>query len=333
MPGVRLFPDSASTIAPEVDGLFLLLTGVSLMMTLLIGGAIGYFAVKYRRRSEDEVPEQVVGSNRLELAWTIIPFGFFMLVFFLSARTYMNIFQPPSNVMDVYVVAKQWMWQFEHAGGQQEINELHVPMGRPVKLTMTSQDVIHSLFVPDFRIKQDVLPNRYTVVWFEATKPGRYRLFCAEYCGTNHAGMGGFVTVMEPVAFQEWLSGGPTAEQSPAASGQQLFQQFGCASCHLPDGRGPGPSLVGMFGSTIMLEGGGTVTGDENYVRESILDPMAKVHQGYQPIMPSFRGRVSDEQILDLIAYLKSIGSPSGVPTTGTPAAPGVQTPTGTSTP
>ncbi len=336
MPGFQLFPTEASTISSQVDTLFFVMLGVSVLMVTLIGGLSIFFVVKYRRRSPAEIPEQIVGSNRLELAWTIIPLGFFLVIFFWGANIYLNMAQPPPDSMDVYVVAKQWMWKFEQMGGQTEINELHVPVGRPVRLTMTSQDVIHSFFIPDFRVKQDVLPDRYTTVWFQATKTGTYHLFCTQYCGTNHAEMTGTIVVMEPAAFAQWLAGGATAGQSPAAVGANLFQQYGCSSCHQPSGQGPGPSLGGLFGSSVPLQDGTHVTADENYIRESILDPTAKIVAGFQPIMPSFRGRLSEDQILALIAYIRSLGGQTqpGAPagstappaiapaTTGTPVSP-----------
>ncbi len=302
------------------------MVGVSIVVVLLIGGSITYFAVKYRRRSPDEIPEQIVGSNRLELAWTVIPLAFFLMIFFWGANIYLNMAQPPPDSMEVYVVAKQWMWKFEHSGGQSEINELHVPLGRPVKLTMTSQDVIHSFFIPDFRVKQDVLPDRYTTVWFQATKTGTYHLFCTQYCGTNHAEMTGSIVVMEPAAFAQWLTGGANAGQSPAAVGASLFQQYGCASCHQPNGHGPGPSLVGVFGSSVTLQDGSHVTADENYVRESILDPAAKIVAGFQPIMPSFRGRLTEDQIVALIAYIQSLAGQSqpGAAASGTAVPPAI---------
>ncbi len=325
--GVQLFPNQASTAAAQVDQLFLFMLVVTGSVTLLIAAAIIYFGVKYHRRSEDEIPPQIVGSDRLEFAWTIVPLGMFMVFFFWGASIYLNNVQPPSNSMQVYVVAKQWMWKFEHEEGQQEINELHVPIGRPVKLTMTSQDVIHSFFVPDFRIKQDVLPDRYTVTWFQATKTGTYHIFCSQYCGTDHAEMVGTVIVMDPSAFEQWLSGGASAAQSPAAVGQQLFQQYGCSSCHQPNGHGPGPSMIGVFGSTVQLEGGQTVVADENYVLQSILDPGSQIVQGFKNIMPSFRGRLTEEQLLALVAYIRSIGvqpgasgTSSSAPSSGTPA-------------
>ncbi len=329
--GPSLFPPAASTVSTQVDLLFLVLVGVSALVVLLIGGLIVFFSIKYRRRSDDQVPEQIVGSNRLELAWTVIPLGFFMLIFFWGASIYMNMSQPPSNSMQVYVVARQWMWKFQHASGPSEIDELHVPLGRPVQLTMISQDVIHSFFAPEFRIKQDVLPGRYTTTWFQATKAGTYHLFCSQYCGTNHAEMIGSIIVMDPVAFERWLSGSPTASQSPAATGQALFQQLGCAGCHLENGRGAGPALAGVYGSTVKLQGGGTVAADDNYIQESILDPGAKIVQGYPPAMPSFRGRVTEEQMIALIAYVKSLGAqPAGTTTPGAVTTPsgGASSPT-----
>lgn len=321
--GIKLFPDQASTAATQVDALFLFMLGISALMVILIGGTITLFVVKYRRRSENEVPVQIEGSNRLEFAWTIIPFGMFMVFFVWGAGIYLNNAQPPPNSEQVFVVAKQWMWKFEHEGGQQEINELHIPVGRPVKLVMTSQDVIHSFFVPDFRIKQDVLPDRYTTVWFQASKVGTYHLFCSQYCGLEHAEMTGSVIVLDPAAYQQWLGGGATSNQSPAAQGQALFQQFGCAGCHDPSGHGPGPALTGVFGSTVRLQGGGTVLADEAYLRESILDPTAKIVEGFAPIMPSYSGKLTEQQMLALIAYIRSISTPAQTgPGASTPGAP-----------
>ncbi len=336
--GLKIFPEQASTAATQVDTLFFFMLGISALMVILIAGTITLFVVKYRRRAEDEIPVQIEGSNRLEFAWSIIPLGMFMVFFVWGAGIYLNNAQPPANSEQIYVVAKQWMWKFEHEGGQQEINALHIPVGRPVKLVMTSQDVIHSFFVPDFRIKQDVLPDRYTTAWFQATKTGEYHLFCSQYCGLNHAEMTGTVTVMDPAAYEQWLAGGPTsagaapgaatpsgatASQSTAAQGQALFQQLGCSSCHDPAGHGPGPSLVGVYGSTVHLQGGGTVVADDAYVRESILNPTAKIVQGFAPIMPSFSGRLTEQQILALIAYIQSIGSsPETSPGATTPGAP-----------
>jgi len=224
--------------------------------------------------------------------------------------------------MEIYVVAKQWMWKLQHVDGQREINELHVPVDRDVKLIMTSQDVIHSFFVPAFRLKQDVLPGRYTTLWFHAIRPGTYHLFCAEYCGTQHSGMIGSIVVMNPVDYEAWLSGGG-GEGSLASTGQKLFQQLGCGSCHRSDTQGRGPNLVGVFGKPVLLEDGRTVTADENYVRESILNPGAKIAAGFKNIMPSFQGVVNEEQLLSLVAYIKSLqgSQPSGL-VSNRPAVP-----------
>jgi len=214
--------------------------------------------------------------------------------------------RPPDETLNIYVVGKQWMWKFQHLDGQREINELHVPVGRAVKLIMTSEDVIHDVFVPAFRVKADVLPGRYTSIWFQATTPGRYQLFCAEYCGTKHSGMTGQVVVMDPTEYQAWLSGG-TAEGSLASAGEKLFQDLACTTCHRADAQGRGPVLVGLFGKTQNLEGGGSVVVDEAYVRESILMPGARITAGFQPIMPAFQGLINEEQLLQLIEYVKSL--------------------------
>ena len=309
MPGFPLFPNSASTVSPDVDLLFIFLVVVALGMTALIAGLIVFFMVKYRRRSENELPPQIEGSNKLEFAWTIVPLGFFMVLFFWGSGIYLNEAQPPSNAMPIYVVAKQWMWKFEHAGGQTEINELHVPIGRPVQLTMTSQDVIHSFFVPDFRVKQDVLPDRFTTIWFQATQLGQHHLFCAQYCGTDHAEMTGYVIVMDQNAFENWLSGGATSSQSPAAAGEQLFQQYGCSGCHKPDGTGVAPSFVGRYGKQVQTTDGRTLTVDDNYLRTCILTPDQQRTAGFQPLMPSFSGRIDQQQMVCLIAYIRSLAS------------------------
>jgi len=214
--------------------------------------------------------------------------------------------RPPDETLNIYVVGKQWMWKFQHLDGQREINELHVPVGRAVKLITTSEDVIHDFFVPAFRMKADVIPGRYVSIWFQPTKPGRYHLFCAEYCGTRHSGMIGEVVVMEPSEYQAWLSGG-APEGSLASTGAKLFADLACNTCHRPDAQGRGPVLEGLFGQTVRLQSGETVTVDEAYVRESILTPSAKITAGFQPIMPTFQGLVTEEQLLALIEYVKSL--------------------------
>jgi cytochrome c oxidase subunit 2 len=305
--------EQASTVAPRVDEFWYFLVGVALFFVVLIAGFEVVFAVRYRRRSEDEVPLPVTGALRLEVLWIAIPLAISLVIFVWSASLFYTIARIPDDGLEIYVTGKQWMWRAQHMQGRREINELHVPVGRKVKLTMTSEDVIHSFFVPAFRVKQDVLPGRYTRLWFEATKPGSYRLFCAEYCGTSHSGMGGWVHVMEPADFQAWLSGTPPGS-SLASSGAQLFQQLACHSCHRPEAQGRGPLLDDVFGKAVKLADGSTVVADESYIRESILDPQAKIVAGYEaPVnMPSFRGQVDEDQLLQLIAYLKSLGGAPG---------------------
>ncbi|HVN79469.1 MAG TPA: cytochrome c oxidase subunit II [Terriglobia bacterium] len=306
-----LFPEQASSMAGRVDALYFFLVAVTIFFSVLIAALEIYFAIKYRRRSEREFPEPIEGSMKLESIWIIIPFVLSMVMFVWGASVYFALYRPPRNALEIYVVAKQWMWKFQHLDGQREINELHVPVNQKVKLIMATEDVIHSFYVPAFRVKADVVPGRYTTAWFEGTKPGRYHLFCAEYCGTNHSAMGGWVDVMEPADYQAWMSGGST-EMSFAALGQKLFQDLACHTCHRSDATGRGPVLEGLFGKTVTLAGGGTVKADEAYVRESILNPRAKVVAGFEAIMPTFQGLVSEEQLLQLIAYIRSIGPSQG---------------------
>ena len=302
-----LWPQRASTAAGNVDALFIFLLIVSGLMTLLIFTAVIYFAARYRNRKG--VPaEQIEGSIPLELTWSIIPLGVFMVIFAWGAVVYFKSRTPPRDATEVYVVAKQWMWKLEHAEGQREINELHVPVGRDVKLIMASQDVIHSFFVPAFRMKQDVLPGRYTVAWFRATKAGTYHLFCTQYCGTQHSGMIGSIIVQEPAQYEAWMSGGTTGPLS--ATGEKIFAELGCVTCHRTDSQGRGPNLQGVFGKPVLLQDGRTVVADENYIRESILDPGAKVVNGFKPVMPTFQGLVSEEQLNALVAYVKSMAQP-----------------------
>jgi cytochrome c oxidase subunit II len=312
-----LWPQRASSMAGNVDALFIFLLIISGMITLLIFVAIVYFAARYRYRKG--VPaEQIEGSIPLELTWTIIPFGVFLVIFAWGAVVFFQSRTPPRDSTEVYVVAKQWMWKLEHAEGQREINELHVPVGRDVKLIMTSQDVIHSFFVPEFRMKQDVLPGRYTVAWFRATKPGTYHLFCTQYCGTQHSGMIGDVIVQEPAQYEAWMSGGSTGPLS--ATGEKVFSELGCVTCHRTDSQGRGPNLQGVFGKPVALEDGRTVMADENYIRECILDPGAKRVKGFQPIMPTFQGIVSEDQVNALVAYVKSIAQQGSASATKTAA-------------
>ena len=304
-----LWPARASTLANNVDALYIFLLVVSGLMSLAIFTMVVFFAVRYRRQPGRRA-EQIDGSHALEITWSVIPFCVFMVFFGWGANLYFKERKPPQNSAEIYTVAKQWMWKFEHMEGQREINELHVPVGRDVKMIMTSQDVIHSCFVPAFRIKQDVLPGRYTVAWFHPTKAGTYHLFCAEYCGTSHSGMVGSVVVMEPKDYEAWMGGGGT--QPLAVTGQQLFAQLGCATCHRQDTQGRGPNLAGIYNKPVLLEDGRTVVADDDYLRESILQPAAKIVSGFKPLMPTFQGQISDEQLNALVAYVKSLSQASG---------------------
>ena len=317
---IPFVPESASTVSGKVDALYFYLSGVTVFFTLLISGVLIVFVVKYRRRTPHEIPRPVAGSHKLEMIWSVIPFIIAMSMFGWGAQIYFENSRPPRNANEIYVVGKQWMWKIQHSTGQREINELHVPVGRKIKLIMTSEDTIHDFFIPAFRIKADVLPGKYTMQWFEATRPGTYHLFCAEYCGMNHSGMIGSVIVMQPAEFDNWLSGN-ASQQSPAVAGQQLFQSLGCVSCHGANGEGGrGPALAGLFGRRVFLTNNQTLTADEAYIRESIENPQAKVVDGFNPIMPTFQGQVTPEQLIQIISFIKSLQTSSPPSATATPA-------------
>ncbi len=333
-----LFPEQASTFAPKVDMLFAFLMSVLIFFSLLIALLITFFAVKYHHQSEASRQGAPDSHLLLELVWTGIPLAIVTVVFVWGARVFYEMKTIPSNALEIFVVGKQWMWKIQHPEGQREINTLHVPVGRPIELTMISEDVIHDFAVPAFRIKQDVLPGRYTKQWFQATKIGEYRLFCNQYCGTSHAEMVGKIIVMTPVDYEHWLSGGaaapPPVPSSAAAAatilakttagapaealdltmvtaGSKLFNtEFNCVSCHKPDGTGQGPSLKGVFGHKVSLEGGAPVIADEGYVRESILQPNAKIVKGYKPVMPTYQGQLEETDITQLLAYIESLEGP-----------------------
>jgi cytochrome c oxidase subunit 2 len=319
-PGIQLFPESASTFAPHVDALLAFLLGVSLFFGVIICVGLIWFALQFRRRSADEVGAHIEGNMKLEVTWMVIPFLLTMVMFAWGASLFVEERTPPEQSLEIYVVGKQWMWKIQHPEGRKEINELHVPIGRPVKLVMASEDVIHDFFVPAFRVKEDVVPGKYTTLWFKATKTGKYHLFCSQYCGTNHALMGGWVYVLQPAEYEAWLAGENAGEgtMSLADSGEKVFTQLACQTCHRQDGKGRGPSLAGVYGSTVKLSTGQTVVADDGYIRESILQPSAKIVEGYQPLMPTFQGLITEDQLIELMAYVKSLAGPA----TGT-AAPG----------
>jgi cytochrome c oxidase subunit II len=314
----ELQPPAASSVAGPWDLLFMSLLTITGTVTLAIAATIIWFAVKYRRRHADEFGANTASPMSLEITWTVIPLLIFLVIYVWSAQLFFRMTQPPANAISVQVVGKQWMWKFQQPNGRKEINELHLPLGKPVKLVMTSEDVIHSLYIPAFRIKQDVLPGRYTTEWFIPTRLGEYELFCSEYCGTSHSRMRGRVIVMEAGDYEIWASNAALDER-PEDAGARLFAEYGCAACHGQQA----PTLAGVYGTPQTMQDGTKVLADEDYVRESILYPRAKIVAGYQPIMPSFQGQLSEEQIFQLIAYIKSLKNPAGPPPTPSPMSPG----------
>lgn len=313
---VPLFPEQASAFAWQVDLLYFYLIIVSVAFTIPIAVAIFFFMVKYRERTKYDTPDEIHGSIMLETVWSIIPFVVSMTIFLGGAIVFFNQFTPPDDAMEIYVVGKQWMWKIQHGTGQREINELHIPLGRKIKLTLTTEDVLHDFGIPAFRTKVDVVPGRYTYLWFEPTKPGKYHLFCQEYCGLNHSGMGGSVYVMEQKDFDNWL-GGNASGGTPVEIGKDLFEtKLGCASCHAGGPAQRGAKLEGIYGKEVKLVGGDTVIVDDNYIKNSILNPSSQIVEGFQPIMPTFKGQVTEEQLNGLVAYIKSLSGVTG-PSTG----------------
>ena len=297
----RLFPPSASSVSDDVDALYFFLCTVAAFFTLLIFVLIVYFALRYNRRRGVK-PQQVQTSYWLEFIWTVIPFGLVMIMFGWGARVYVHSQTAPRGAMEIHVVAKQWMWKLQHPEGQREINELHVPVNTPIRLMMASQDVIHSFYVPAFRLKRDVVPGRFNEMWFSATTPGEYRLFCAEYCGSHHSAMIGRIVVMNSADYQDWLAGTP-ADEPPARAGEKLFSQFQCNTCHGQRA----PTMAGLYSRKVLLDTGQTIVADDTYVRESILNPSARIVAGYAPLMPTYQGQLTEEQVLNLMAYIKSL--------------------------
>ena len=307
-------------MAPMVDNLYFFILGVTAFFALLVVVLVGYFAVKYRDDTGLKVGAPITGSIPLEIGWSLVPFFVAMAIFVWATVVFFQIVRPPDQTLELYATGKRWMWRIQHVTGHREINQMHVPVGRPIKVTFTSEDVLHDLFIPAFRVKADAIPGRYSSIWFTPTKAGEYHLFCAEYCGTRHSGMIGRVVVMEPKDYQAWLSGGGSG-MSMVARGEQLFQQLGCVSCHLKDGSGRGPSLIGKFGAQEQLASGIAINVDEGYIRESILTPQQKLTAGYGPVMPTFQGLVNEEGLMSLIEYIKSLPAPAPAQATTAPAA------------
>jgi len=312
----QLFPESASNFSTQVDGLYGYMVVISAFFSVLVAFLIIYFAVKYRKRPGVNVAahtdDHSIGAVLLEIAWSVIPLGLSLVMFAWGASIMFQESRPPADSLNVYVTGKRWMWKIQHLEGAREINELHIPVNRNIRLTLTSEDVIHDFYVPAFRTKTDVLPGRYTTEWFRPTKVGQYHLFCAEYCGTKHSGMIGTIYVMSVEDYNKWLAQG-NGEGSMAEDGESLFRQLGCGNCHMPDGHGRAPDLHGVYGMNVDLSDGSRIRADESYIRESVLYPQAKIVAGYDRIMPTFKGLISDEGMLKLIEYIKSMGNPNGV--------------------
>jgi len=302
---VPLFPERASSMAENVDTFFFFMLTVTGTVALLVFVLVIGFAVKYRRRSENEQTPRIMGARRLEIAWSILPLFVFLVMFGWGVSLFFAQARPPSGATEVFVVGKQWMWKIQHQGGQREINMLHVPVNQAIKLTLTSEDVIHDFGLPEFRTKIDVIPGRYVSTWIQPNKVGRYHIFCDQYCGTGHSYMVGEVVVTEADDYAAWLS--QRADGSLALEGRKLFLKLQCLSCHSSDARARAPVLEGLYGQTVRLRDGNSVRADEAYLRESILFPAAKVVQGWEPIMPTFKGQVNEEELIQLIAYIKSL--------------------------
>jgi cytochrome c oxidase subunit 2 len=307
-------PPQVSTVAQDVDWLFNFILAISVFFFLLIVVLMVVFVLRYRRREGEGAQPSPSHNLPLELTWTAIPIVLVVVIFVFGFRGYLDMATPPANAYQVLVEGQKWNWSFTYPNGYVDAN-LHVPVDRPVQLVMSSADVIHSLYVPAFRIKMDVVPGRYSKAWFEATEPGEYDLFCAEYCGTSHSDMLAHVIVHPPGDFEKWLEQASNflETMSPVDAGRKLFQVRGCQQCHSMDGSAKtGPTLLGVFGRVESTSVGGTVTADENYIRQSILEPNAVVVAGYEPVMPTYQGRLTDQEIAAIIEYLKAPEGASG---------------------
>ena len=323
--GIPIFPEQASTFAADVDALYFFILATCAFFAIAVSIAVVYFGIRYHKKHDGEIGARIEGSLPLELLWSVIPTIIAMVMFGWGASVFYHLRRPPAEAMHIYAVGKQWMWKFQHLDGQREINELHIPAGQPIKITLSSEDALHSLYFPAFRTKIDAIPGRYTELWFEAQTPGQYHIFCAEYCGTNHSGMIGTVTVLEPAKYQAWLQGGSN-DGTLAQRGAKLFNDLACSTCHLDSGQGRGPTLADIVGTTVALQDGSSVVVDEAYLRESILNSQAKVVKGFQPLMPTFQGLVSEENLVALIEHVKSLSphaTPAAPAATPTPAPAG----------
>lgn len=304
---IPIFPDQASTMATQVDHLYFFLTAFSVLICAIVFLPLIFFSFRYRRGHRANRSPLRISTMKLEVTWTVIPLLIAMGMFAWGARVYFDIQVLPQDAMQINVIGKQWMWKLQHPEGNREINELHVPVGRNVKLVMGSEDVIHSFFIPEFRVKQDVVPGRFTTVWFKATRVGEFHIFCSQYCGKDHSRMIGTVQVMAPNDFQAWLHNSATGD-TLAQSGARLFRELGCSGCHVGNGTVRAPRIEGLYGKLVPLQTGEIVTADDSYIRDSILLPNSQVAAGYAPVMPTFQNRITEEELFQLIAYIKSIG-------------------------
>ena len=330
LPGILdnlpLFPTQASTVAAEVDALTIVWTLISIVSSAIIVAAIIFFMVRYKRRALDEVGGPELHAPMVEIVSMAIPFVVCMAMFVWGTKIFYDLERIPKNAIEYYAFGKQWMWKYQHPNGLREINDLTIPVDTPIKMTMTSEDVIHSFYVPAFRVKQDVLPGHYTTLWFEATKTGTYRQLCAEYCGSEHSLMGGKVNVLSKAEYERWLTEEQPERADPVSSGEQLFTSLSCTTCHTGD-TPRGPALHGLFGSEVQVAEGGRMTADESYIRESIVRPRARIREGYAALMPTFEGQVTEEQLHDLVAYIKSLDAPAvEVAATPDPTSPDTDT-------
>ncbi len=322
LPDTFWMPPSASSYSGDVDRVFYLILWICALMFALVAALMTIFVVRYRRREGKAPPPAPSFGTALEITWTVIPTLVVIVIFYFGFRTFLDMATPPPNAYDIQVTAFKWGWAFGYPNGHVD-NRLHVPLDRPVRLVLRSEDVIHSLYVPAFRVKKDVVPGRYNTIWFQATKAGEFDLFCTEYCGTKHSDMATVVVVQEPREFERWLDdAGNWAEKlPPAEAGRKLWEIRGCKQCHTLDGSSRiGPSFLAIWGKERPLSDGSTVLVDENYVRESILDPSTRIAAGYENVMPTYRGRLKDSEITALIEFIKSLApapAEAGTPTGG----------------
>lgn len=326
----QLWPEQASTFAKQVDDISIVLTLLTIFFTTLVMTLLLFLAIRYRRGSKVDRSNPVNHHLMLELTWSIIPLILGLIMFAWAAMPYASVYKPPANAQEIYVVGKRWMWHLQHAdNGIREMNELHVPVGQPFKLTLISQDVIHGFYIPAFRVKRDAIPGAYNTCWFEATQPGKYYLFCTEYCGTNHSQMGGWIYVMTPSDYSEWVSKGGRKSGdemktviSPEQNGEALFRRYACGNCHGAADGVRAPSLMSLYGKQRTFLDGKTVTADRSYIRQAIISPEDNLLKGYGAVsrMPNYRGQLSEDDINQLIAYIKSLGGdmPSAKATSAT---------------